>query len=288
MKQFLELVGVEGAFVAFAFAVTALFWKADDAISDSFRTDISDTLQNLRLPSARATWPSAFISVFDRFFGEKTISFIRFYRSCIISTAFYFCCCCFVIIFGSYAESWHVIFREFLFAFLIVGIGVNLIGDFASLIETRWCMGKINSATSALKWLILDALFTVCIIFIFVFISFLFPLFILHDTFIDRSLRPTLGLSYTSVWIDILGTRYDSFSLSIFAMIVTTLFTSIWVWAMSIGWAISRNITTIRTVWRIAQYVLPIRTKPLRAVGIAASGALLLIAISAGLIGSVI
>jgi hypothetical protein len=48
---------------------------------------------------------------------------------------------------------------------------------------------------------------------------------------------------------------------------LTTLFTSVWVWVFIIGWAVVQNGSRFQIILRVLQFALPIKTKPMRAIG---------------------
>ena len=111
-------------------------------------------------------------------------------------------------------------------------------------------------------FLLVDLCLTSLIFVIFFIIGTVLTIVI--DTYIDIP-TPNWGNAR------ILGFGIDNSILAVIILYVTTLFTSVWVWLYGIGWIIVYNGSRIQRILEILQFLLPIKIRPMRAIGEAAA-----------------
>lgn len=285
-----ELLGLGGTGCAVTLSVLGLFWNADKAFSEEFRLALSKQLQRLKIDTEGVNWPRAFAGVFDRIFGERHLTWICFFRSAIASAACYFIIAAVMLSLieldpaGQSTQTKADIFYVLLVAFVLVGLTVNTLADYISLMETRYLINKMikrPSKTFIVLALIADAVFTTAIYAI----SLTLVVFVLLDVanyIIDDIAHSTLGIDRNIVDFVLFGQKFEGFFLVLIITFATTLFTSVWVWLCLLGWGFVRNAARFQTLLQALQFALPIKTSPMRAIGeIAATAtALVFVALS--------
>ena len=162
--------------------------KIELALQKESKDKVSKWIQNISPQNAISSWPAAFVEIFDHIFGKHHFSCRCFYRSCIAST---FSVLIMTLVWG-YLRPYQ--FQQFfnsgslVEAFLsvyLVGIIVNLIPDYLSLLETRWLINKMDKSgriISILLYLCLDLVITSAIFLIFIAFC-MFMVFLLRVAF---------------------------------------------------------------------------------------------------------
>jgi amino acid transporter len=278
-----QLLGFSGTGIVATLSVLGIFWKADDAFSDEFRDALSKKLQGMKIEPIDVNWSEGFEKIFDRAFGRKHFSWNCFVRSCIASIlAVILLSALSLSIQPSSFEFSSNVIQAFL-AFLVVFIALNLIPDYFSLLETRWIIGLItrqHSTTFVLILLFLDFILTIAIFFLvatvllWLFLLLLNFLVILHGKTIGEEALAQITITNIPVLFSkslikqgIYLKVVSDFPVSIGVFLYSTFFTSVWVWLTIIGWFFVRNAARIQTVLSVLQFILPIKTKPMRAIG---------------------
>jgi len=193
-------------------------------------------------------WTSIFIRLFDSIFGKRPFSWSFFYRSCLVSGI----CLTFssLIIYFSFPEATSILKPEasLVYAILMVFLGlfVNFIPDYISLVETRFVLKKFKS----------NSIFR---IFILVLVDLVLTTAIICGTFLlfgfllsDKEGRSGLLELVLSLFLPI---------------VITSYLTSIWIWLFFLGSLITK-LLNLGSLGRnkMGKY-FDIENKPFKSVG---------------------
>lgn len=288
-----QLLGFGGTGLATSLAVLGLFWKADDAFSNEFREALSNKLQRMKVDTSEANWPLSFARMFDRIFGDRYLSLKCFGRSCLASALA-------VLLLSAlnlslYPGQYELFDAEQVLVIVFIAVSFNFIPDYISLVETRWIVRVLTrhnfSGAIIFAILIADLIVTIFLFFV-VGGGFVFSLIVLVRHFAP-TLYPALDLSFADLIVRIYDTLIlhgiyliptgAPFSFGVF--LYSTLFTSAWIWLFVAGWFVVRNGSRFQKVLAILQFALPIRTKPMRALGEVAALVTALTFIFLGILG---
>ena len=156
-------------------AVGSFGYFMDNKLDDAFRSKMRPKLTRVP-PEADATgdddWPSLFLAMFDRLFDPKGEGRPRFWRSALTS----------MLVLTMLSVAWAVLLPEragpavdsIRSSWLVVvvafgfGVAINVVGDFFSLWESRFVIGRMATAPGAIRkaaFLLLDLIATVAIYF---------------------------------------------------------------------------------------------------------------------------
>jgi len=265
--EILELIGITPILLA----ALVGFWKADDAISTEFRSDISEYLKERVFKKGPPIEPGIVLSIFHRYFGSNALSASFIYRSSTTSILLL------LSISAVFAFFLDVDFIGFIILSFLVGVVPNLLADYLSLVETKFILKKLaNRKISKIKAVLCDIALTLSI-FTLVALGWLpisdnihgtLNLPVIDDVVPNNSrLLPSLDLG------PYLNNSLLFSILYIFApSLITTFFTSIWLWIAIFG---SKLIQALPFLG----YALPIDERPIRSIGVSfsllATGALL-------------
>lgn len=281
-----EFVSFGGPGLAFAAIVLALFWKADEAIADDARLAISKQLQSLRVYDTQISWPYAFITMFDSIFGNRHWSLFCFFRSALISILLLSFLSLLCFCFGDHNTKFEIYVYIFLilFAGFIIAIPMNVIGDYFSLLATRFIVNVlIKSRKITTLFFILVADFVITTIWVFAAGTVTVAVILLVLSQLDISARYDLdvfGVLNRMILethrgkndvVRFAGYERDPAAWLLIFSIITTYLTSFWLWVTAIGWIFVRFGSRIQQGVGFLQWLLPINTKPLRSIGIFAS-----------------
>ncbi|MEM9910243.1 MAG: hypothetical protein AAF922_05610 [Pseudomonadota bacterium] len=170
------------------------------------------------------TWHPSFTRLFDAVFGAHHLSFRCFLRSALASLL---AVCLIWLMMGS-AETIGLRLQSDLGlgAVLVIGLAINVLADYLSLLETRWLLSRMPRPWWAQAGvLLLDLTLTAAIIWIAIFAYIRSPL---HEGEIDS-------------FAEILGV-FSIFSVFFYS----TFLTSIWTWAYIASTWVMRVVTAIR------------------------------------------
>lgn len=266
-----------------------LFWNADKAFSDEFRNQISFWLQRYPRNSPALNLSEIFVKILDRLFHYKK-NLINLPFLIRVSTATTIATITmglvwivlrpaqFQLFFSNFETSKGLDVMHFpLIIFL-----ANMLADILSLLETRWVieqMGKVGMR-GKIGYLIFDIFLTAAFLcWIFLIYATLITILFLGSAFFQGFLGQSFdfsilvdiavlfhGLIY-GIFVDgpMLRARENGFSFGIF--FYSTFFTSLWVWMYFLSWAIIRLAARGRHVLVFLQWALPIKERPLRAIG---------------------
>ncbi|MEM1287286.1 MAG: hypothetical protein AAGH60_02935 [Pseudomonadota bacterium] len=163
------------AYTGAALGAAGAFYGATRFAGTHASAEFKSTLTAWLEGRYEATWTSQFIRLFDIVFGERHLSWKRFFRSALaslISVAFlYLVLGYFLGLIGTRTFGdlpvWQV---------LLIGAAINIIPDYLSLIETRWLLQRfvhVRNPFAQLLLLVADFIFTALIIFAAIYV-FLF------------------------------------------------------------------------------------------------------------------
>lgn len=260
MEKLLELLGITGTGMAFSFAVLALFWKGDEALSDEFRQQISKRLLGITTPQQTSVnWATVIVKVFDRLFRFDRIPSIE--RS-IIATLI-----AILILFPLISEiSW----REFIVLMQLMedDLGfpayidfipifmINFFADYISLIESRFIIKLLEKQSNMISYILLlfaDILLTAVIWIICFVVKFIWQWETFTVDFIFGIVESTLT---TRLW--------NPF---IYALFFSTFVTSFWIWIYLATLALFKlSLVSTRAI-SFLKWALPIQKKPIRSIG---------------------
>ncbi|MEL6336291.1 MAG: tetratricopeptide repeat protein [Pseudomonadota bacterium] len=204
------------------------------------------------------TWSKSFVSLFDAVFGERHLSFTCFLRSTIASLI------AVAAIWLMMGEAGALEVRLeaglSLGAVLVIALGVNVLADYVSLLETRWLLGqmhRLRSFWAQLGVLVGDFLVSAAIIWAAIWLYVASPL---HEGEID-SFAEILGI-------------FSIFSVAFYS----TFLTSVWTWAYILSTWVMRVFTRLEL-----GSLLDVEGKPVRILSLAVGLVTFLAALAASL-----
>lgn len=218
------------------FIDTSLPWSATLAASMLALTMVASALLHpdrkeeiarwLKGAQSEEDWSQSFISLFDALFGEKHLSFRCFLISA--ATSLISVILIWLLIAGLGDLRLRIAEQKSLLFILGIALSVNVLADYVSLLETRWLLGKMRRARSAISQaglLFLDLAITTAIIWVAIIAYLNSPW---HEGEIE-SFGEILGV------------------FSIFSVIFySTFLTSVWSWAYILSTWIMRLTQRVR------------------------------------------
>lgn len=281
LNDLLELVGASPLLIG----ILAIFWKGDDALSESFKSDLSAWLLRKRTIPIKNPWITFTRQLSDKYFGEKLFSIRSFLKSAIISGAFVIILCSVFVL-----SNWINGIDPALAASKIYGIGIiclalNAVIDFISIVQTRFFLKKAETTKRYSSiWLGGDFIVSAIISFVLILLFFLSLIF---TGVIERFGFSLVWLINTLWWIFFIedeAARYWFFNFKvshwqIFALIpsITTFSTTIWIWLSALGTIFFRLTLWSKPIRRWLIYALPIEVRPIRSIGVTLSILVLII-----------
>ncbi len=243
----------------------AMAWKADEAISVQFKRDLGLWLDGLDPSTIGRTiqrWPAHFAEFFDRVFGKKHLSWRCFFRSSLASLLAFLLCT--LIFIQAAPGDWKAFLEQFgIGAFTTLGITAmiaNLLPDYVSLLETRFMIKRMQQSASViglLGWILVDFLATTAVFGFFLSVLIMSSFVIEIDlSFLNNLLMWTLRFPVADPELRFLAIP-----------VWTTYFTTAWIWLYFLSQFLIRLVTPLRRTLGFLKYALPVKQKPLRAVG---------------------
>lgn len=199
------------------------------------KADIAFWLSGRR---TQESWSRSFTALFDGLFGDRHLSFKCFFRSAIASLIA-------VVLIWSLMGSAGTLGERFqatqtLGAVLLLGLFINVLADYVSLLETRFLLGRMPKPFIAqLGVLFLDLLITAGIIWVFIFAYINSPL---HEGELET-------------FAEILGV-FSIFSVFFYS----TFLTSFWTWAYIGSTWLMRLVAKLRVNYWFDVKGQPIKT----------------------------
>jgi hypothetical protein len=272
--RILDVLGFSGTGLAVTTGVLMLFWKADDAFSEEFSIALSQWLQRLTIDTPAIDWATAFSTVFDSVFGVSHFSWSCFLRSMVASTVAYVAIAALCASIGDAIYAGHIPSKLALFLHLLVmyvayGFIVNTLVDYVSLLETRYVISRLAkrfNVRNAVAAVVVDLALTHVI-----YVTFFFAIFPLFAYTGFPKWIITLAEPFFYPW-DVRSVEFPlasvpNVAVGLMATYATTLFTSAWLWLFVVGWMALRNAARFQLLLKALQFTLPIKTKPMRAIG---------------------
>lgn len=176
-------------------------------------------------------WSTSFLDLFDSLFGERHLSVRCLVRSCVASLISVGLIWGIMIWTGTLER---VVFGDLGFGnALMIGIAVNFVADYLSLLETRYILGrvpKLRRISAQAIILIVDLAITATIILLAIWL-------------VQRS---GLVVVESADWLSI-GLAFSIYS----APFYSTFLTSIWTWVYIVSTSVIRTFAR----WRLAEWV---------------------------------
>ncbi|MEM9969381.1 MAG: hypothetical protein AAF755_15030 [Pseudomonadota bacterium] len=245
-------------------------------------------------------WSDSFVDLFDATFGKRLLSWRFFLRSVAATTLFFALVIGWYIgigeITGSSFEEFHerakddyggTLSRWQTFQWLIIIFVGNVFADYVSLIETRIILRRITrtGGFGKLVWLTFDAVATAVIYLFFAVALYTSEAFwqMNASQSIIQQLSPAFGIvsQVSGAWIfDLSGyaeisgyilgskTEYGSLYPDLYQIsLITTYFTSIWIWLFLLSGVLSRGIfLTLNSIRGIGR-LFDVRNLPMTSLG---------------------
>jgi hypothetical protein len=269
----LEILEIVIGGLSLSSGVFLLFWKGDEAISKNTRDRLSDHLKCVSVLGFQPDWGGKFISMFDRLFGRRHLSWPCFARSCVASLLFVVLMAIVWAIvrpneLGVLVQSMSVRGKGAGTAVIFTILIFNFIPDYLSLLETRLVIRWIPS--SRFGWratiiLFLELVFSIGI-FLFSLTVMMYLVFLwigvpmdFHSAIQEAYLVTVGGLTLTTPQPE----DGPSFGIPLY----TTLLTSAWLWLFLLGGGVIRLISFMSAMVKFMKWTLPIDELPVRSIG---------------------
>jgi len=186
-----------------------LFDIAEKSLSDTARQQLREIFK-FDAGSILKSLPSSFASLFDHIFGDNhwtpkclaASSFFSFVGVAIITSLAVALGLLPVNFVPSILENPIAALSAFLFI-IVTSIAYNVIPDYVSLLETRWLVGKAQTAKNLALILVLDLALTFLIFIVWVWLLFIVPPLLLEFPY-----PPILSLEW--IWAMITFAPLDS------------------------------------------------------------------------------
>lgn len=219
----------------------------DEKIDSESRNHLSRIMNQT---ADRKNWSSLFVSMFDRLFDPSARGRPRFVRSTIASS----------IVFMILVLMWTILYWDsvlellsksvemnvewiLVLIFLIhffLSIMVNVVGDYFSLWESRWIIGRLDAVQGIVQrgiLMIVDLVATIIIycVILSVGVCIVFLVLSKFDASFTEIGQATLK-TIRAVFVG--GLNFSHYNLTYHYLGIcfyTTLFTSLWVWTFSLG-----------------------------------------------------
>ena len=219
--------------------------NADEYLNDDSRVKVSNGLLGVH-GNSLSHWIPNFTVVFDRFFSKNHFGLKCIWRSLGISIVSFSLVS---IIVGEKFETGQIP------AMLIIMVLVNGLGDYMSLLETRYLL---NIRCNLVVRIFLDVIFSVGIIIIWAIITFPILMFTLGDENFSASKYIQLLLEAPSFYLDGEGVTL------LLIYILTSLTTSLWFWGHGLGQFVIFYLRGFRTIMNS----ISVSDSPIKSIGL--------------------
>jgi len=276
-KELLEVLGAS----ALVIVTLSVFWKADDAISDEFRSDVSNWLLRLSPPPKNSPVGTLVHRLFERVFGEQHWTFRCFSVSALVSFASF---ASIVLLSVAVSHDFKLhdlkLSRAYELPLVLSMVFVlNPVVDYVSLFCTRvvlrlmatnrldlWSALSIDTVASLLAFFLVASLFFQTALYFSVFEY----LAMLTDSLMSPS-KPGLFDHVANLTTDELnGSILTVTNVFLYAVLFSAFVSSIWLWAAVVGTLLIRLLAESGSLMDKFRYILPVKQKPVRAIGITA------------------
>ncbi len=280
---YLVYIGTSCAIVTLIFG---LFGLAERVAQEDARIKASLWLLDLELGKGFHQGAMQFAALFDSIYGKNHFSYKCFYLSCFTSTLAVLIIT--VIVYLINPEKVYAIHEKNTLLWIIVlGIAINYLPDYFSLLETRWIIKKMGHSPSIYR--LVSLLFIDILLSVLIF-SLLAPLFSIFSAIMFAEEFPSVihylmlvkVLSYDAA-------RFSGDSLKYGVYFWTTFFTSFWIWIYLLGIGVIRFSRILGFGWKfLRDSFLNIEDKPYESMGFVTSSTVLIILLVGGGIYQVI
>ncbi|PSQ96469.1 MAG: hypothetical protein BRD55_06460 [Bacteroidetes bacterium SW_9_63_38] len=272
--RLIEVLSFFGTWTAVGFGLVALFREGEKLMSGESRAQVSDWLLREHFADRPANWPSTFVSLFDAVFTERHLSWTCFRRSALTSI--------FVItvLFAGFSGVGWITLPASLTGFMetaaLLGIpmSLNIVIDYASLYETRWVLGRMARSDRMPVYLVylgIDLILTMLCVVIPVAILQIFGLGLMTEFSIRSSdfwyqLHSAI-LNTAELFLAFTGKHLGEIPRVMSVMLLSTLFTSVWVWLYAGAGLILRITYPVFKSLDWLTHHLNVETHPVHAMG---------------------
>jgi serine/threonine protein kinase len=232
-----EVLSFFGTWTAVGFGLLALFREGEKLMSGESRAQVSDWLLSESFADRPANWPSTFVDLFDAVFTENHLSWTCFHRSALTSVLVI------TVLFSGFAGVGWITLPTSLMGFVEIAallgipISLNIVIDYASLFETRWVLGRMSRSNRMpvhLLYLGMDLVLTVLCVILPVAILQIFGLglmteFSIWSTAFWYQLYSAI-VNTAELFVAFTGEHLGEIPRVMSVMLLSTLFTSVWVW----------------------------------------------------------
>ncbi len=284
-----------GSWLGLIWAVYRLFKEAGDTVKEETKTAAALWLLNFGDSKDLPSWPSQFVALFDKIFTKNHWSWKCFRRSAIVSIVILLIgWLLFLTLFPesgkrSFEVMDYMLNEKMYFNFVFGAISFVLlfciIPDYFSLLETRWIL-KLASKTRNffvhVMLIIFDILLSFGILALFAFLAFISLQVVFLKTSSVENVSYILLFTidrtifyFFDTTIFFMPSSYPSFIRSSdlgtldssLVLVVTTFFTSIWLYLYIVSGLILKLISISNTGFKFLQNNLDIEEKPFRSMG---------------------
>ena len=232
-----EVLSFFGTWTAVGFGLVALFREGEKLMSGESRAQVSDWLLRENFADRPANWPSTFVDLFDAVFTKDHLSWTCFRRSALTSVLVI------TVLFAGFAGVGWITLPTSLMGFVEIAallgipIALNVVIDYASLFETRWVLGRMSTSNRMpvhLLYLGIDLVLTALCVILPVAILQIFGLGLMTEFSIWSSAfwyqLYSAVLNTAELFVAFTGKHLGEIPRVMSVMLLSTLFTSVWVW----------------------------------------------------------
>lgn len=266
-----------------------LFKSFEEQLSPELKIQIWFWLGGLT-PNIEGTvqsWPNTVAALFDRIFGKKHLSWVCFWRSCLVSYSVLAVMICIALLvnvgeqhqyFGNSPQFGNI--RNTLYIVIILALATNAIPDYLSLLVTRFLLNTMRGTTMRIAWLALLLVHFVGIIVLSFFLSH--TLLSLCFLALGRGyyVLPAGSLIYTTPpsrhipsfgeVIGALSTLHTIDSSWNLLYVYPALVTSVWLWLFLVSGLLLKAARFFDSGFLRLKRCLDIEHQPLQAIGLVA------------------
>lgn len=263
-----SLIG--GIYVAFNYA--------GESVNESAKRSTAIWLQNVNLSKDLPNWPQAFTELFDTVFTKKHWSWTCFWRSLLVSVVGSLLILIILVAIREFVPSrgnLEDLYKDFFLGLIATGCLINIVSDYFSLLQTRIVLSLIIRSSSRLNVLFLlvfDVLLT-AIIFVVAWSSLMTLYFLSYDVNLIAIQDAFAGLlqTFDMMYSFSIGIYLEDGVLTTYVVfltpIITTFFTSIWLWLYAASGFLLKLLSTSRAGIKFLRDSLDITNKPFNAMG---------------------
>ncbi len=250
-----------GALWAFYLFINKVSKDAEEVLHPQKRKALSDELLRIKDRDA-SSWVPDFTLVFDRFFGEKHLSWRCFYRSSLISVLVFTVLNCIIsssLLYVSLVDSSGtsrsgdaIWIAGVLATLFMIGVVINAPIDYISLLETRILL--LMPIPIFIK-IAIDIILTFLLSFLW-----LVTLSFLGQT--AAGSQPKYFEVISVLWVSLTSTTHES-GYFVLIIVATSFTTSVWLWLHGLSRVLIRGLSHLQKFmgW------LNVKETPLRAIG---------------------